>query len=142
VPLVSLGSLFYEPIWIYYRGKMGNIADLRGKRVNTGARGSGSPGLFAKLLGANHLEREELKRSNLEETPAVIALLGNELDALVLVSAPESPMVQMLLQTPGIRLYEFTQAKRMRGAIRSSARSRCRAAWPISRATCRRAMCR
>ena len=111
VPLASLGSLFYEPVWIFYRGKMANIADLRGKRVNTGARGSGSPGLFAKLLGANHLEREELKRSNLEETPAVIALLGNELDALVLVSAPESPMVQMLLQTPGIRLYEFTQAE-------------------------------
>src|SRR2546422_9408954 len=49
--------------------------------------------------------------TTLFRSPAVIALLGNELDALVLVSAPESPMVQMLLQTPGIRLYEFTQAE-------------------------------
>ena len=56
VPLASLGSLFYEPVWIYYRGKMANIADLRGRRVNTGARGSGSPGLFSKLLAANQVE--------------------------------------------------------------------------------------
>ncbi|HXM83383.1 MAG TPA: TAXI family TRAP transporter solute-binding subunit [Burkholderiales bacterium] len=121
VPLASLGSLTYEPVWIFYRAEaakrlnkdsaLRQIADLRGWRVNTGVRGSGSPGVFAKLLGANHVEREELKRTNLEETPAVIALLGNELDALVLVSAPESQIVQMLLQTPGIRLYEFTQAE-------------------------------
>jgi len=40
-----------------------------------------------------------------------MALFGNDLDATVLVSAPESPMVQMLLQTPGIRLLEFPQAE-------------------------------
>jgi len=111
--LVSLGSLFYEPVWVFYRAKapLDQISDLKGKRINVGARGSGTPGLVAKLLAANHLERDDIKRSNLDETPAVVALLGNELDAVVLASAPESQMVQMLLQTPGMRLLAFPQAE-------------------------------
>ncbi len=121
VGLASLGSLFYEPVWLFYRSEKAKslnreatlklLAQLRGWRVNVGARGSGAPGLTSKLLAANLLERDELQRSNLEETPAVQALLGGELDAMVMVSAPESPMVQMLLQTPGIKLFEFTQAE-------------------------------
>ena len=111
--LVSLGSLFYEPVWVFYRGKtaLDQISDLKGQRVNVGARGSGTPGLMSKLLAVNHLERDDVRRSNLDDTPAVIALLGGELDATVLASAPESPIVQMLLNTPGVRLLEFAQAE-------------------------------
>jgi TRAP-type uncharacterized transport system substrate-binding protein len=121
VELVSLGSLFYEPVWLFYRAEkakslnreatLKQLAQLRGWRVNVGARGSGSPGLTTKLLAANLVEREEVQRGNLEETPAVQALLAGEIDAMALVSPPESPMVQMLLQTPGIKLFEFTQAE-------------------------------
>jgi TRAP-type uncharacterized transport system substrate-binding protein len=121
VELVSLGSLFYEPVWLFYRSEkakslnreatLKQLAQIRGWRVNVGARGSGSPGLAAKLLAANLMEREEIQRGNLEETPAVQGLLGGELDAMLLVSAPESQIVQMLLQTPGVKLFEFTQAE-------------------------------
>ena len=31
--------------------------------------------------------------------------------ALVFASAPESLMVQMLLQTPGVKLYDFAQSE-------------------------------
>jgi TRAP transporter TAXI family solute receptor len=114
-PVVSLGSLFYEPVWIFYRAaslpKFTSLGQLRGKRVNIGARGSGTPGLFMRLLAANQIEPGELQRSLLGETEAVVALLDGKLDAIVLVSAPEAQMVQMLLQTPGIRLFEFTNAE-------------------------------
>ncbi|HYX63485.1 MAG TPA: TAXI family TRAP transporter solute-binding subunit, partial [Burkholderiales bacterium] len=111
-PLVSLGSLFYEPVWVFYRGKqIGGIADLRGMRVNTGGRGSGTPGIVARLLAANQMERDDIRRSNLEDTEAVVDLLAGKLDAIVLVSAPESPFVQMLLATPGMRLLEFDNAE-------------------------------
>jgi TRAP-type uncharacterized transport system substrate-binding protein len=119
--LLSLGSLFYEPVWIFYReeaakklnreAQVTGIPQLRGWRVNAGVRGSGTPGLTTRILAANFVEREELKRSLLEDTPAVVALLGGELDAMALVSAPESQFVQMLLQTPGIKLFEFQQAE-------------------------------
>ncbi len=121
VPLLSLGSLFYEPVWIFYREAAAQhvkpdkaftqLAQFRGLKVNVGARGSGSPGLFTRLLEANLVDREEVIRSRLEPTPAVVALLGGEIDATVFVSAPESPLVQMLLQTPGIRTFEFPQAE-------------------------------
>jgi TRAP-type uncharacterized transport system substrate-binding protein len=120
VPLVSLGSMFYEPVWLFYReaaakklpqATLSELAQLRGWRVNLGATGSGMPGLMGKLLGANGVEPDELKRSFLDVTPAVVALLGGELDALAFASAPESPMAQMLLQTPGVKLLEFVQAQ-------------------------------
>jgi len=121
LPLVSLGSLFYEPVWIFYREEsakaarkeatLTQLAQFRGMKVNVGARGNGSAGLFSRLLQDNLIDREEVVRGRLEPTPAVTALLGGEQDAIVLVSAPESPLVQMLLQTPGIRVFEFPQAE-------------------------------
>jgi TRAP-type uncharacterized transport system substrate-binding protein len=119
--LVSLGTVAYDPVWIFYRAesakKLGKDAlvsalpQMRGWRVNVGVRGSGTPGITGRIFAANLVERDEVKRSNLDETAAVVALLGGELDAAVLVSPPESPMVQMLLQTPGIKLYEYLQAE-------------------------------
>jgi TRAP-type uncharacterized transport system substrate-binding protein len=110
--LVSLGSVNYEPVWIFRRGQpLRRLADLRGLRVNTGVRGSGTPGITRRLLEANFVERDELQRESLAETPAVMALLEGKLDAAVLVSPPESPMVQMLLQTPDIHLYEYAHAE-------------------------------
>jgi len=110
-PVVSLGSLFYEPVWIFYRADrmrdLGSLTQLRGKHVNIGMRGSGTPGIFMRLLRANQMEREDIERSLAGDTDAVVNLLDGKLDAIALVTAPESPMVQMLLQTPGIRLYEF-----------------------------------
>ena len=41
----------------------------------------------------------------------MVALLAGELDAVVLAAAPESLMVQMLLQTPGVKMFEFAQAE-------------------------------
>src|SRR5882672_1333828 len=121
VPVVSLGSLFYEPVWIFYSEAaahralhaetLNQLAQLRTLRVNVGPRGSGGANLFAKLLHANRIERESMQLSHLAPTPAVVALLAGEIDALVFVSAPESPLVQMLLQTPGVRLFDFAQAE-------------------------------
>jgi TRAP-type uncharacterized transport system substrate-binding protein len=119
MPLQSLGSMFYEPVWLFYRdeaakkldkqGVLGDISQLRGLRVNTGVRGSGIPGVMNRLLEANLMNRDDIVRSNLDLTDAVVALLAGQVDAAALVSAPESPMIQMLMQTPGIRLYEFAQ---------------------------------
>ena len=114
-PVASLGSLFFEPVWLFYRADSFKdftlLTQLRGKRVNIGARGSGTPGLFMRLLAANQIEREELERSILADQEAVINLLEGKLDAIVLIAAPEAAFVQMLLQTPGIRLVEVAQAE-------------------------------
>ncbi|MFN8839969.1 MAG: hypothetical protein ACK5XG_14515 [Burkholderiales bacterium] len=40
-----------------------------------------------------------------------MALLDDRIDAVLFVSAPESTLVQMLLQTPGVNLLDFPQAE-------------------------------
>ena len=117
----SLGSLFVEPVWLFYRedaakkvnasATLSTLAELKGLRVNVGTVGSGVPNLVDKLLDSNHIEPSSLKRSQLEQTPATMAFLAGELDAIVFASAPESLMVQMLLQTPGVKLMSFAQSE-------------------------------
>ncbi len=121
VPLASLGSLYLEPVWLFYRKQaalrlnreatLTQLTQLRGWRVNLGARGSGVIGLMGKLLHANGMERDGLLASRMEQTQAVMALLAGEIDALVMTAAPESLMVQMLLRTPGVKLFAFEQAE-------------------------------
>ena len=119
-PLVSLGSLFYEPVWLFYRTDaaqrrlnaplLSSVSQLAGWRVNIGAPGSGVPNLMTKLIDANGLDKASLTLVRKPQTPAVVDLLAGDIDALVFASAPESLMVQMLLQTPGIALFNFGQA--------------------------------
>jgi TRAP transporter TAXI family solute receptor len=117
----SLGSLFVEPLWLFYREdsaqrlkqreSIQSLSDLTGWRVNVGTAGSGVPRLFSTLLDVNRIDRQQLQMSELEQTPATVAFLEGDIDALVFASAPESLMVQMLLQSPGVRLLDFSQAE-------------------------------
>jgi hypothetical protein len=118
--LESLGSLFLEPIWLFYRedaaqkitatGVLTGLTQLQGMKINTGTPGSGVPSLMNKLLESNRIDPASLKISSLEQTPATMAFLAKDIDAIVFASAPESLMVQMLLQTPGVKLMNFPQS--------------------------------
>ena len=117
----SLGSLFVEPVWLFYQqasakkiaatATLNALKQFEGLKVNVGTPGSGVPLLMNKLLEANRVEPKALNLSRLEQTPATVAFLGSEIDALVFASAPESLMVQMLLQTPGVKLLDFAQSE-------------------------------
>jgi hypothetical protein len=117
----SLGSLFVEPLWLFYREEsarrrdpqavLSSLSQLQGLRLNAGTAGSGVPLLMGKLFEANKIEQQRIALTQLAETPATMALLAGEIDAMVFASAPESLMVQMLLQTPGIKLMDFAQSE-------------------------------
>ena len=63
-----------------------------------------------KLFDANKIDPATLTLLREPPTPAVVALLAGESDALVFASAPESLLVQMLLLSPGVALFDFGQA--------------------------------
>ncbi|GAP37694.1 TAXI family TRAP transporter solute-binding subunit [Piscinibacter sakaiensis] len=119
--LRSLGSLFYEPVWLFYRQDaalrllggqpLTRLNQLGGWRLNIGAPGSGVPNLMLRLLQANGVDPQALTLLRQPQTPAVMSLLAGGADALVFASAPESLMVQMLLKTPGIALFDVAQAE-------------------------------
>ena len=111
--LESLGSLFTEPVWLFLREpvKVDRLTDLKGLKINLGPEGTGVPKLVRQLLSLNGVEPKEVQVSALENTPATVALLDGSIDGLVFSSGPEAPLVQMLLQTPGIKLFDFVQAE-------------------------------
>ncbi len=118
--LVSLGSLFYEPVWLFYRtdaarrllkaDALTSLSQLPAWRLNVGAPGSGVPNLMGKLIEANRVDPVALTLVRKTATPAAVDLIAGEIDALAFSSAPESLLVQMLLQTPDIALFDFGQA--------------------------------
>lgn len=111
--MVSLGSLFTEPVWLFLRESRNitRLSQLKGLRINTGPEGTGVPSLFKQILSANGVEAAQIRLGALENTPATVELLAGRIDGLVFSSAPDAPLIQMLLQTPGIRLFDFAQAE-------------------------------
>ncbi|WP_431286923.1 TAXI family TRAP transporter solute-binding subunit [Roseateles chitinivorans] len=118
--IVSLGSLFYEPIWVFYRrdlgiarrqpgGELQRLDQLRGLRVSVDQDGSGVPQIVERLLTLNHLKPSDLRLSNLSPDDAGAALREGRLDAAVLISAPQSRLIRALLRDPAIALMAFEQ---------------------------------
>ena len=111
--LVSLGSLFTEPVWLFLREpvKVTQLSQLKGLKINLGPEGTGIPKLFRQVLALNGVEPADLTIGALENTPATVELLEGRIDGLVFSSGPDALLVQMLLQTPGIKLFNFDQAE-------------------------------
>ncbi|MFO1272874.1 MAG: TAXI family TRAP transporter solute-binding subunit [Rubrivivax sp.] len=119
--LLSLGSVAYEPLWVFYREDSArrlspgqpptDLASLRGWRINIGPPGSGTGPLFRQLAEANRLDMSALKLGEQAAVLGVVDLVEGRTDALAMVSAAEAPLVQYLLRTPGIRLLDFAHAE-------------------------------
>jgi NMT1-like family len=119
--VASLGSVAYEPVWLFYREadarerrdktRLNNLSQLAGWRINTGPSGGGAGPLFLQLAQANHLEATQLQLGEEPAVHAVVDLLQGRTDAVLMVAAADAPLVQYLLRAPGIRLFEFVQSQ-------------------------------
>lgn len=110
--LMSLGSLYYEPLWVFYRDKVAldRLSQLQGKRVSIGPEGSGIRKLALQLLAANEATQQPTILLDLGMAEAAAALQRREIDALFVIAGPDSAVVQKLLRTDGVRLMNFSQA--------------------------------
>jgi TRAP transporter TAXI family solute receptor len=111
--LVSLASLNYEPLWVFYRdaGELTRITELQQKRIAAGEPGSGTQSVTRTLLQDNGMDDGQVSLLPVGGEQAANALLGGKVDAAFLVASVESPLVQQLLRTPGIRLMSFERAE-------------------------------
>ncbi len=110
--VVSLGRVFIEPAWIFYRSDepFSRIADLKGMRIATGGEGSGTQILARELLQANKIDPDGPNILPLGFKKAAEALISGEADAIFLTMAPEAELVSQLLTTPEIRLMSLKHA--------------------------------
>jgi hypothetical protein len=111
--LKSLGSLFTQPLIIFYRSSrpMDELSQFRGKRLAIGPEGSGTHSLAVKLLKANGIEAKPTVLLELSGEEAAAALGKGKADAAFLTGDSATPAVMRgLMATPGIRLMTFRQA--------------------------------
>ena len=110
--LVSLGSMYYEPIWVFYRGvkTMDQLTQLRGRRIAVGAQGGGARILALRLLKANGIDAKSATLLEIGNEDAVQALREAKVDVAFLLGNSSAPIVRELLQTPNISIVNFSQA--------------------------------
>lgn len=110
--LVSLGSLYFEPLWVFYRGtsRLERLTDLHGKRVAIGEPGSGTRAVAVTLLEDNFIDTNAGKNFPIGDQAAVDALLAGRVDAAFFVASAQSPLVQSLQHRQDIHLMSFSRA--------------------------------
>jgi TRAP-type uncharacterized transport system substrate-binding protein len=111
--LVSLGSISYQPLLVFYRGEaIGQLSQLSGKRLAVGPVGSGTRALALTLLGANGIkDGGPTALNDLDPEQASKALLAGTVDAVFLMGEAASPtVIRELLRSPDVHLMNFTQA--------------------------------
>jgi TRAP transporter TAXI family solute receptor len=110
--LRSIASLYYEPVWLFVRGNAPDrLSQLRGKRIALGIEGSGTRAVALTLLAANGIDTGDVSLVTLGGKDAAAALKAGRIDALFSVGAARDPVIDDLMQTPGINLVDFTQAQ-------------------------------
>ena len=109
--LEALGSLYFEPLWLFHRRGMNldRLGALRGQRVGIGPEGSGTRALVQRLLADNQLT-DALRALPLGGDTAVKALISGDVDAAFFVASAEAPLVAQLLSHPEIELASLERA--------------------------------
>lgn len=112
--LISLGSVGYEPLLVFYRGSntVTMLSQFEGKRLAIGPEGSGAHMLADMLLLTNGILSDgSTKLLDLEPDESAKALLEGQVDAVFLMSDSASVQtMRTLLRAPGVQLMSFEQA--------------------------------
>jgi TRAP transporter TAXI family solute receptor len=111
--LRSLGSLYFEPLWIFTREQPSprRIPALAGRRVATGGEGSGTRAVALQLLADNGLTDGVATLLPLGGNEAAEALLAGEVDAAFFVASPKAPVIARLLKAKDIRPMSLARAE-------------------------------
>lgn len=111
--LISLGSMFPQPLMVFYRGPkaLTRLSEFEGKRIAIGGEGTGTRFLGLALLKANGIEPGgNTTLLDLEGEDARKALLARQIDAILLSGDSASiGTLRELMHADDIRLFDFVQ---------------------------------
>jgi len=109
--LYTLGSLYYEPLWVFHRKSepFKQLNDLRGRKLMIGAEGSGTRSMVMQLLKINRIENEViLVDSQVNEFDG---LKSGDIDAVFVVASATSAVVRQFLQSDDVDVMSFERAE-------------------------------
>ena len=110
--LMSLGTLFYEPLWFFYRGitLTPGLKTLHGKKMSIGPDGSATRALALQLLALDGIDPRIARLLPLSDTESAAALGKGEIDAAIMVASWDTAAVRQLLASSDIELASFPRA--------------------------------
>jgi TRAP-type uncharacterized transport system substrate-binding protein len=110
--LVMLATLYYEPLWIFYRGAVvrTQFDELRNRRLAVGSPESGVRAFMEPLLEANGITRFNSTLLPLNNLAALRALQAGQADAAFLVGPAQAPAIWQGLHDPNLKLMSLARA--------------------------------
>ena len=111
--VVSLGSLYYEPLWIFYRGKKEytRLSQLQGLRIAVGHEGQGTRAIAIKLLKQGGITDQTAQLLPIGSAEAVDALKSGSADVAFFLLTPEDPLVRDLSRNKELKIMSLDQAE-------------------------------
>jgi TRAP transporter TAXI family solute receptor len=111
--LVSLGSLFFDPLWIFHRAELAlqRIPDLKGLRLAVGEEGGGTKILTMQLLELNGLNSQNTRIFSTGYQKAADMLLNGEVDVAFFVSTHLAAHVIQLIDSKSVKLMGLERAE-------------------------------
>jgi len=111
--LVSLGSLFFEPLWIFHRNDLALrlIPDLKGLRLAVGEEGGGTKILTMRLLELNGVNSQNTQIFAYGYQKAADMLLNGEVDVAFFVSTHLAAHVIDLIDSKSVKLMGLKRAE-------------------------------
>ena len=105
--LRSLGSLYYEPVWLFHRRTtpLRGLNDLQSLKIQVGEEGSGIRPLAVRLLRDSGVTAQNSTLLALTSENAAAALETGRIDAAFFIMAPSVPLVRRLLMSPNVALW-------------------------------------
>jgi hypothetical protein len=120
--IVSLGSVQFEPMWLFHRGPEYDVNEarelLRTKKLSIGAVGSGTRYMVLDVIRQYKLD--PATQANFVEMNArtsINAMLSGEIDGMFLLAGMESKELLSLLENQEITIRDFKTARAIAGKI-------------------------
>ncbi|RXJ69288.1 hypothetical protein CRV08_04575 [Halarcobacter ebronensis] len=108
--LISLASIFYEPLWVFYKKDLNiiHLSDLKNYRISIGAKGSGTNELCKTLLIENSVNNLN-KLYSYSNEEVLEKLKNNQLDAVCIVVSAQSKIIKELSNLKDMELMSFNR---------------------------------
>ena len=113
--LHSLASIYYEPIWIFYKGdELQYINELKEKRISIGEMGSGVRPVATELLQLNGIDKNNSTLYSYSTTESIEKLKQGKIDLFFAIASPQSQTIKSLLLDKSIKIMNLKRAKAYR----------------------------
>ncbi|MGB5792194.1 TAXI family TRAP transporter solute-binding subunit [Poseidonibacter sp.] len=112
--LKAIGSIYYEPIWVFYKNKkytIDYIVELTSKKISVGVEGSGTNHLALQILKDNGISKENSTLYSYDSSKSKKLLMNDKIDAMFVVGSANSKVIKELLEDSSINVFSFKRSK-------------------------------